>query len=374
MPDPILPLEGVRVLDLTRLPPGTFCTVLLADLGADIIRVESPKGRTFENAVGLNRSKRSVAVDLRHPRGLEVLRQLAASVDILVENDRPGVMDERGFGYSHAAEELPTLIWCSISGYGQDGPYSGWSGHDLSYIAHSGLLAGLNPKLPWTPELGLAVAMGAMMASTAVLAALRQRDRTGKGCQLDISLSESASWLLSSSDAILNGEPWGIPGGPDRRLYECANDTWVVVAAAEPRTWGALCEALDVADLKDTLHRWDDPEAVAYRLAAVFLRRPADEWVAELGPRGAAVVRANRGSELTLDPQVVARGSLQSVDGVTVPRSPIRFRDATGAKPLVSAFSGSTVGADTRNVLQEAGFSEALIDELRDAGAIGGQA
>ncbi len=237
MSEPQLPLRGLRVLDLTQLPPGAFCTVLLADLGADVIRVESPKGRRFEGPVGLSRSKRSVAVDLRHERGLEVLRKLAASVDVLVENERPGAMDERGFGYSHAATELPSLIWCSISGYGQDGPYASWSGHDLSYAAHSGLLASLDPELPWYPQLIVAIPLGAMMASTAIVAALRERDQTGNGCQLDISISESASWLLSSADGAINETPWGIPGGPDRRVYACADDTWIVLAAAEPRSW-----------------------------------------------------------------------------------------------------------------------------------------
>ena len=145
MTESTLPLAGVTVLDLTRLPPGGFCTVLLADLGATVIRVESPKKRMFDGPIGLNRGKYSVAVDLRHPRGHEVLRRLAAHADILIENERPGAMDERGFGYSQAAAEFPRLIWCSVSGYGQDGPYAEWSGHDLAFAAHSGALSVARP-------------------------------------------------------------------------------------------------------------------------------------------------------------------------------------------------------------------------------------
>jgi alpha-methylacyl-CoA racemase len=188
-----LALAGVTVLDLTRRPSGGFCTVLLADLGATVIRVESPKRRVFAGPIGPNRGKDSVAVDLRHPRGHEALRRLVAHADILIENMRPGAMDERGFGYAQAAAEFPRLIWCSVSGSGQDGPYAQWSGHDLAFAANPGLPSALNPELPWNPQLILATPMGALMASVGILAALLERDRTGVGCQLDINLSESAS-------------------------------------------------------------------------------------------------------------------------------------------------------------------------------------
>ena len=181
MPEPNRPLTGVRVLDLTRFPPGGYCTVMLSDLGADVCRVASPRGGGF-STVALDRGKRSVAVDLRHPRGNEVLRRLAAWADVLVENERPHAMDERGFGFSHATVEMPSLIWCSITGYGQDGPYSpSGAGHDLSFVAHSGLLAAINPNFPWHPQTILAIPVGAVMAVVGILAALRESrpDRAG---------------------------------------------------------------------------------------------------------------------------------------------------------------------------------------------------
>ncbi|EFC85508.1 CaiB/BaiF CoA-transferase family protein [Parafrankia sp. EUN1f] len=370
-PAAALPLSGVTVLDLTRLPPGGFATVLLADLGADVIRVESPKGRQFDGPIGLNRGKRSLALDLRHPRGLEVLRALAAHADVLVENERPGVLTERGFGYEHAAIETPRLVWCSITGYGQDGPYAQWSGHDLSFAAHSGLLTALNPQQPWHPELILSIPVGALMASVGILAALRERDRTGTGSQLDISLSEASTWLLSSADGIIDRGPRGVPFGPDRSVYECADDTWVAVTAAEPRTWDALCKGIGLPDLAGSLRRWEDPHAVADRLAERFRTRRAEHWVAELGPLGASVVRVNRGPDLPNDPHVAARGLLRKVGDLTVPRSPVRIRDESGERPPGPTYAPPPVGEHTRAVLAQAGLSDSLIDELHACGAVG---
>jgi alpha-methylacyl-CoA racemase len=251
-------------------------------------------------------------------------------------------------------------------------PYAQWPGHDLSFAAHSGLLSAINPELPWQPQLILPIPVGALVASVGILAALRERDKTGAGCRLDISLSESASWLLSSSDGILSGPPRGVPSGPDRRLYQCADGTWVAVTSAEPRTWDALCQGLGLPDLAGSLWQWPDADAVAGRLEAAFLRRRAEDWVAELGPLGASVVRVNRGPELLDDPQVKARELVQQVGDVLVPRSPVRIRDADGReRARAETFPPPPVGADTRAVLAKSGLDAAAIDELLESGAIG---
>ena len=149
-------LSDVKVLDLTRFPPGAYCTVLLADLGADVVRIDSPGANTmfFGVGTGIGRGKRSIAIDLRHPDAGDVLRRLVAWADVVVDNARPGTLDERGYGPNRATEDHPSLVWCSITGYGQDGPYADWAGHDLTYLAHSGMLAGINPALPWHPASG----------------------------------------------------------------------------------------------------------------------------------------------------------------------------------------------------------------------------
>ena len=368
------PLSGVRVLDLTRFPPGAYCTLLLADLGAHVYRVDAPGAIPMAGGVGvsLSRGKRSVGLDLRHPRGNEVLRRLSGWADVLVENNRPGDMEKRGFGYPQAAAEHPRLVWCSITGFGQDGPYATRPGHDLTYTAHSGLLAAINPELPWHPQTVLAVPLGAMMAATGIASALLERERSGRGCQIDISLAEAATWLLSGTDGELAGSPWGIPVTPDRRLYECGDGRFITIAAAEPRTWAALCEGLGLADLAGTRPTADQADDVTARLAAVFASRPAAEWVDLLGPLGAAVGAVNRGPDVVHDPQVTARGSLVEVAGIPMPGNPIRLRDPDGPLSSTATAPPPAVGGDTDAVLAAAGYSEDEVAALRDEGAVFG--
>jgi alpha-methylacyl-CoA racemase len=186
-------------------------------------------------------------------------------------------------------------------------------------------------------------------------------------------MSESATWLLSSTDGEVNGGWTGVPVTPDRHLYECSDGGWIAVAASEPRTWHALCDALGMQDLEDSLHRWEDPDTVTQRLASAFRTRTAAEWVAELGAKGAAVVRANRGAELKDDPQLLARGTLQEVGDVLVPRNPIRIRDADRERSPIVSSPPPAPGADTRAVLAQAGFSPDEISELRVSGVVAGE-
>ncbi len=369
------PLAGVRVVDITRFPPGAYCTVLLADLGAEVYRIDAPGSNPMAAGVGvgLSRGKRSIGLDLRHPRGNEVLRRLAAWADVLVENNRPGDMDKRGFGYSHAAIECPRLIWCSITGFGQDGPYATRPGHDLTYTAHSGLLAALGPPLPWQPQTTLAVPLGAMMAATGIAAALVERNRSGRGCQIDVSLAEAATWLLSGNDGELADSSWGIPSGPDRRLYQCRDGAFITVAAAEPRTWAALCGGLELPDLAaEGLPPPDRAEEVTARLAAVFATRPAAEWVQLLGPLNAAIGAVNQGSDVVRDPHVQARGSIIAIAGRSVPGNPIRMRDLEGPRSGSATSPPAEVGSDTVAALVAAGYSDTEIEQLRSDGAIAG--
>jgi crotonobetainyl-CoA:carnitine CoA-transferase CaiB-like acyl-CoA transferase len=370
----IKPLEGVRVLDFTALPPGGFCTVVLADLGAEVIRVEPPaqKGQPslVVRQVGLSRGKRSLTLDMRNPASSEVLRRLIPTVDVVVENAKPGAMEARGFGYSHARAANPKIIWCSITGFGQTGPNAEHAGHDLSYLAHSGLLGALTSKLPWQPDIALSLQAGALAAVVGVQGALLQRARTGEGAQLDISLSEAASWLLTCGVNPLSDQPYPIPASPDRRLYECADGRFVAVASAEPRTWGALCDGLGAPELKDTLHKPAEAERAAAALTEIFRTRPATEWVARLAPTGAAVTIVNHASQLLDDPHVRARGSVADCAGTPVPASPIRLSTVDGERSETALAPPGEVGAATEAVLSAAGFSADELAALAGAGVI----
>jgi crotonobetainyl-CoA:carnitine CoA-transferase CaiB-like acyl-CoA transferase len=322
----------------------------------------------FGIGTGLSAGKRSVVVNTRHPRGNEVLMRLAGWADVLVENSRPGELDQRGFGYGQVAGEYPALVWCSLTGFGQDGPYALWPGHDLTYTAHSGLLTALDSEMPWHPEMMLSVPMGAMMATVGIVSALYSRRATGRGCQLDISLSESAMWMLTGFDALINGPGFRIPSSPDRRLYRCGDDRYVSVAAADPRTWEALCTGLGLEDLAKRRPPPEEWPEVTARLAEEFARKPAAEWVADLGPLGAAVGPVNRGPDLIADLQVQARRSLMDVDGVAVPRNPIR---EAGSDPDEGGRRRApAVGQDTRAVLLEAGYGASEVDGLLVEGAV----
>lgn len=364
-------LSGVKVLDLTRFPPGQFCTVLLADLGADVVRLDAPGSNPMSVGVstGIGRGKRSFGIDLRHPRAVEVLRRLARWADVVIDNNRPGDLDDRGFGPKAAAQELPSLIWCSITGFGQDGPYARFAGHDITYTGYSGLLSAINPDLPWHPQLVLSLPAAAMMAATGIASALFDRERTGKGAHLDISMTESASWLLSGAEGHLEDAGYGIPVTASRHLYQCGDGRWVSVAADEPRTWAALCKGLGLDDMADA--RPTDQEAAIARIGAVLKTRPAAEWIAELGPTGSTISAVHQGSTLVDDPHVQARGSVVRVDGKPVPANPVRIQGPDGRRSSTVTTPPPVVGAHTDEVLAEAGCSPEEIADLRASGVLG---
>jgi crotonobetainyl-CoA:carnitine CoA-transferase CaiB-like acyl-CoA transferase len=371
---PLKPLSGIRVLDFTAFPPGGFCTVMLADLGAEIIRVESPaqKGKPslVIGQVALSRGKRSMTLDLRNPASNAILERLAPTIDVVVENAKPGSMEARGFGYSQARAKNPKIVWCSITGFGQTGPYAEHAGHDLSYVAHSGLLGALTTDLPWQPGISLALQSGALAAVIGIQGALLQCARSGEGAFVDISLSESATSLLTCGINPLSDKPLMLPASPDRRLYACADGRFVAVASAEPRTWGALCDGLGAPHLKANLHQSAEAATTTQALADIFRIKPAAEWVEQLAPTGAAVTIMNHASQLREDPQVRARGSVVECAGVPVPASPVRISRPDGSHSETVTAAPHTVGQDTEDVLASAGFSAAEIGELLSAGVV----
>jgi len=368
------PLSGLRVLDFTMLPPGGACSVMLADLGAEVIRVEPPKLKGKPSLVigqvALSRGKRSLSLDMRNPDAVGVLKRLAPTVDIVVENAKPGAMEQCGFGFSQCRQINPGIIWCAITGFGQTGPYAQYAAHDLSFMAHSGLLSAVTQSLSWQPNISIALQAGALSAVVAIQSALIQRMRSGEGAFIDQSLSEAATWFLNGGINPLSDSPFALRASADRRLYQCADDRYVAVACAEPRTWKALCEGLGLPRLLPLLHKPEHDAEATEVLASAFKTRPAIEWVKTLAPAGAAVILLNHGSQLLDDPQVQARQSVAMVDGQPVPATPVRVAAHDGATTGTAMAAPHKVGDDSSDILAAAGYSDDEIVSLEQAGLI----
>jgi crotonobetainyl-CoA:carnitine CoA-transferase CaiB-like acyl-CoA transferase len=366
------------VLDLSRLHPGAFVSSLLADFGADVLRIEQPGGTDplrFDRAmdVAYNRGKRSMTLDLRHPRAGEVLRRLIRETDVLIESARPGSMDERGIGWSQLAAENPRLVWCSITGFGRGSPYADRPAHDVTFLGHAGLLSLMaGDTVPAAPQFIIAVPIGALMATVGILVALQERDRTGRGTQIDASVVDAATWMIGEHVArVARGNAAGWGDTASRRTYRCADGHLVTLAAAEPRTWGALCEGLERPDLVDRLYA-EDQDALTHDLAGIFATRPAREWVETLGPASASVGPVNRPVDLLDDPHVAARGDLAEIDGSgeTIFANPLRFVDGDTTRSFTTTVPPAVAGEHTDDALGKLGFTPDEISRLHDDGVV----
>ncbi|MEX5632776.1 CaiB/BaiF CoA transferase family protein [Parafrankia sp. FMc2] len=378
------PLRGIRVLDLSRSFPGGYCTRLLADLGAEVVKVEAPgvgdplRGPTgiSPTHVGLNHGKRSVTLDTRGEVGIEVLRKLVASADAVVDSARPGAREAAGFAYAQAAEVNPRLVWASLSSFGLDGPYAGRAGHEITFLGHSGALAAIAEQLPWMPQTPIAAPLAGAVAAMAVSASLARAAHTGVGSFVDVSLDDVATWMLSGMPGRFSGTESGMGWAAGRRLYRCADGRWVTVAAAEPRTWQALCRVLGAEDLVERLRAGADEQvAMAERFEKVFVTRPAAAWVAS-DPE-ATIGAVNEGPDLVDDPHAAARGALVDVAGTLVPAAPFRFGDDEGRRPPAAPPPAAlppagppVLGGDTDDVLRAAGVSDEELARLRADGII----
>jgi crotonobetainyl-CoA:carnitine CoA-transferase CaiB-like acyl-CoA transferase len=370
-------LARLRVLDLTRLLPGGFCSLLLADFGADVVKVEDTGMGDYVRADppafhALNRGKRAISIDLKNDAGRAAFLQLARTTDVVLESFRPGVMDRLGVGYDRLKQENPRLVYCAITGYGQDGPYAQRAGHDLNYLALTGLL-GLtgDPDGPPVQAGGQIADLGggALMAAFGILAALRERDASGEGQFVDISMKDGAlSWLAMDAARVLAGGATPARGRAQLagglicyRPYRCA-DGWVTLGALEPKFWQAWCHGVGRADLAD--RQFDPVGSDAHRaVEEMFAARTRDEWQAFndehdccLEPVLDLVEALGRAGDM-----VVEVGS-QRLLGTPVKLS------RTPADPTRAG--GPARGGDTDAVLGEAGFAADEIAALRVAGAV----
>jgi alpha-methylacyl-CoA racemase len=389
------PLSTLKVLDFSALLPGPFGTMILADLGADVLRVESPtrpdmvrmlppmdEGISAVHAY-LNRSKRSLAVDLKKPDGVEVIRQLVKDYDIIVEQFRPGVMTKLGVGYEQLREINPRLIYCSITGYGQTGPYRDRAGHDLNYLAIAGMTGynGRRDSGPAPMAFQVAdVAGGSCHAVMAILAAVIERQQSGEGQHIDISMTDAAFSLhaLTAPGALIGGEDpqlerTQLNGGSFYDCYQTADGRWFSVGGIEPQFFAQFCQAIGRPDLagRGLAMVPDIVAEVKSAIADAMKQKTFAEWEQVFAGLDCCTEPVLSFSEACEHPQLKARSMLVEVPTPGGARqrqvaSPFRFSRSAP----VYQFSGTRLGSHTDDVLAEQGFSAEQIGALRKAGVV----
>ncbi len=392
---PQYPLAGLRVLDLTRLLPGGYATQLLADFGADVIKVEDPVGgdpaRWSEPVIAgnslyfaaLNRNKRSLAINLKHPDGHAAFLRLVADSDVLVESFRPGVMARLGLGPQQLRERFPALIYCAITGYGQDGPWRGRAGHDLNYLGIGGMLdprrgPGSAPELPQTQWADLAA--GALPAVLGILLALLGRSRHGQGDIVDVSMLDGTLALqplqivaMLAGVSTQDGARQLHGGDPAYGIYMTADGAYLTLAALEPKFWRRFCEIIGRSDLIP-LHgpaAWAHRDALRRDLTRIFATRTLAAWLELFDGEDACVAPVNTLAQAMREPQVRERHLLRDVDlglgesgQALAPVPRLAGVDAPMNRPP------PLLGQDSESILAEAGFSIEEIAALQRSGAV----
>ena len=389
------PLAGVRILDLTRLLPGGYATLLMADLGADVVKVEEPGkgdyirwtppmvGEFSSGHIALNRNKRSLTLNLKSEEGRDVFRRLVPNFDVVIESFRPGVMDRLGVGWDVLRELNERLVYCAITGYGQTGPRAAAAGHDVNYTGYAGALSVIGPEeaQPVIPGVQVGdLGGGGMAAAIAVLAALHQRSLTGKGDFCDVSMTDGVvSWLsIHASEFFATGnvpraERMHLSGAyPCYRIYPAA-DGYMTVGALEPQFWARLCELLDRPDLAgDAFAMGERRDEVIDDLAKLFSGRTRAEWMDVFGSEDVCVGPVNDFAEAFEDDQIVHREMvvetrLPSGEGVRSVGNPIKLDSLSGSTPQRPP---PGMGEHTDEVLGEIDLSGAAIEALRASGTI----
>jgi alpha-methylacyl-CoA racemase len=384
------PLAGIRILDLTRLLPGPVTTLHLADLGAEVIKIEDPQVGDYARTLGtgqgeengqssayfrmINRNKQGFRLDLKKPEGVEVFMRLAREADVIIESFRPGVMAKLGIGYAAIAAVNPKIAYCSISGYGQDGPYKDLAGHDINYLGYAGVLdqigsAGGNPAIP---NFQIADLLGgAMTAAMGILAVVIEAQRTGQGRYIDVSMTDSVLAHTYFAMLRLNDAGQSAPRGTDLlsgglpcyATYRCADGKHMAVGALEGKFWKTACEVLGHPDwLK---RQWD--ASLRGELAELFATRPRDEWASLFAAVDCCITPILSPEEALANEQILARKMVVQEDGLTQFAPPLKMSGFEFSIRQAAPKSGEHNAA----ILAAAGYSTTEIQRLESAGAFG---
>lgn len=376
------PLQGIRVVELAGLGPGPFCGMMLADLGAELIRVDRVErvvgGHTSSTRYDLhNRGKSSIGVDITHPAGVDVVLRLVGTAEALIEGFRPGVVERLGIGPAEVLARNQAIVYGRMTGWGQDGPLSARAGHDIDYIALSGVLDFIGPEDIPVPPLNLVgdYGGGAMLLAVGLLAALLSARSTGVGQVVDAAMVDGSAllttaiygymaegfWTTGRASNLLDG------GAPFYSVYETADGRHMAVGALEPDFYGALLDGLGIdpgaVGGQHDKDRWPD---MRESFASRFRERSRDDWSAHFEGLDACVAPVLTPDEAPRHPHNVQRGTFIEVDGVTQPGPAPRFSVTPTSGPGGPVFPGR----DTDAVLQSLGFSQEDISKLRHVGAV----
>lgn len=390
-----LPLQGFRVLDLSALFPGSLCTQILADLGAEVIKIESPyggePGRSIPPLVKktglffhmINRNKKSITLDFRKPRGREILLQLARRADVLVENTRPGNLSRIGLGYDDVAGVNPRIVYCSITGFGQDGPCRDIPAHDINFLALSGVLdlIGEKDRAPALPDIQIAGAgAGGMNAAMGILASLLRRERTGKGQYVDAAILDGLTpfvmlpmcLFMQTGKQPSRGASMFSGGHAFWNVYRTKDGRYISLGCWEQKYWENFCRAVNRDDLAAEQHAPPPRQGrIIEELQAIFLTRTRDEWTQALDPTEICYAPVNSLEDALAHPQIRHRGlwftGVHPEDGeIPQPGFPLKFsEDQPGWRTPPPG-----LGEHNREILGEMGIEESELSELKAEGII----
>jgi len=400
-----MPLEGITVLDLTRLAPGPYCTMMLADLGADVIKIEEPgppTGRRAEQAGGLspvppphsdvnrhaphwalNRNKKTIGLNLKHDEARQIFYRLAERADVVVEEFRPGVAKRLGIDYDTLRQRNSRLIYCAVTGYGQSGPYKDLVGHDINYISMAGCLGLIGAKggPPVIPHNIIAdFAGGGLHGAIGVLAALMARERTGRGQFVDIAMTDGVySLLVSQLSAYFatgtvphRGETQLDGGVHYYNIYETHDGKWLSIGSIEPWFYANLCKALGRDDLLACeFVEGEQREALQRTLSDIFKTKSREEWFDLLSRHDICVGKVYDLNETEHDPHLRARQMIVEVDHPQAGKvKQVGISVKLSETPGQIRFLAAPMGAHTDEILTAIGYSQEKVAELRAAGAV----
>lgn len=392
----VMALDGIKVLDLSRLAPGPHCSMLLSDFGADVTLVEAVPGASSKlggmartdnaeraaayNALG--RGKKSIALNLKDEAAKEIFYEMVKGADVVIEGFRPGVVKRLGVDYDTLATINPRIICCSVSGFGQTGPYSNLVGHDINYISIGGALGvtgrpGTAPAIP--VNIVADFAGGGLTAAFAICVAIIAREKTGRGQNVDIGMSDGVLSLMTSAfsgyfssgrpirpgEFLLNGSvPW-------YNTYQCKDGRWFSIGSIEPHFYAALTHVLGFTEYLERQHDSSIYDEMAEKYRAKFLEKTADEWMEIMSQHDICAAPVLEMENVVTNPHNVARGMVVEVD------SPVGKVKQIGVGPKLSDTPGKVrgtaplLGQDTDAVLAGLGFDEGKIAALRERGAVG---